>query len=118
MIIELATYVMRDLVAVTSLMGWVGVGVGWGVVTSIELAICAKKKYKPLLAGTQIIARAWRSLKNDWWPQRVNATSQVGGHTLMSDDIKLMVYQWVWRQSLGPATPLRLLEELKRLSKH
>ena len=37
MIIELATYVMRDLVAVTSLMGWVGVGVG-GVLTSIELA--------------------------------------------------------------------------------
>ena len=54
------------------------------------------------LAGTQIIERAWRSLENDWWPQHVNATSKVAGHTLMSDDVKAMVNQWVFRQSLGP----------------
>ena len=80
--------------------------------------IVQRKSTSPSLAGTQIIDRAWRSLKNDWWPQLVNATSKVGGHTMMSDDIKSMVHHWVWRQSLGPATPLRLLEELKRLLKH
>ena len=80
--------------------------------------IVQRKSTSPSLAGTQIIDRAWRSLKNDWWPQHVNATSKVGGHTMMSNDIKSMVHQWVWRQSLGPATPLRLLEELKRLLKH
>ena len=71
-----------------------------------------RKSTSPSLAGTQIIDRAWRSLKNDWWPQHVNATSKVGGHTLMSDDIKLMVYQWVWKQSLGPATPLGRTEAI------
>ena len=76
-----------------------------------------KKTNGPSLAGTQIIDRAWRSLKNDWWPQHVNATSKVAGHTLMSDDVKAMVNQWVFRQSLGPITPIAFLEELKRLLK-
>ena len=71
----------------------------------------------PSLAGTQIIDRAWSSLKNDWWPQHVNATSKVAGHTLMSEDVKAMVNQWVFRQSLGPITPIAFLEELKRLLK-
>ena len=66
---------------------------------------------------TQIIDRAWRSLKNDWWPQHVNATSKVAGHTLMSDDVKAMVNQWVFRQSLGPITPIAFLEGLKQLLK-
>ena len=80
--------------------------------------IVQRKSTNPFLAGTQIIDRAWRSLKNDWWPQYVNATSKVAGHTMMSDDIKAMVHQWVWSHSLGPATPFRLLEELKRLLKN
>ena len=35
----------------------------------------------------------------------------------MSDDVKAMVNQWVFRQSLGPITPIAFLEELKRLLK-
>ena len=50
-------------------------------------------------------------------PQHVNATSKVAGHTLMSEDVKAMVNQWVFRQSLGPITPIAFLEELKRLFK-
>ena len=76
-----------------------------------------KRKNGTSLAGTQIIDRAWRSLKNDWWPQHVNATSKVAGHTLMSDDVKAMVNQWVFRQSLGPITPIAFVEELKQLLK-
>ena len=38
-------------------------------------------------------------------------------HTLMSEDVKAMVNQWVFRQSLGPITPIAFLEELKRLLK-
>ena len=79
--------------------------------------IVQKKKQSPSLAGTQIIDRAWKSLKNDWWPQHVNVTSKVAGHTLMSEDIKAMVNQWVFRQSLGPITPIAFLDELKRLLK-
>ena len=56
-------------------------------------------------------------VEHDWWPQHVNATSKVAGHTLMSEDIKAMVNQWVFRQSLGPITPIAFLEELKRLLK-
>ena len=41
----------------------------------------------------------------------------VAGHTLMSDDVKAMVNQWVFRQSLGPITPIAFLEELKQLLK-
>ena len=47
----------------------------------------------------------------------MNATSKVAGHTVMSEDIKAMVDQWVFRQSLGPITPIAFLEELKRLLK-
>ena len=36
---------------------------------------------------------------------------------LMSDDVKAMVNQWVFRQSLGPITPIAFLEELKQLLK-
>ena len=39
------------------------------------------------------------------------------GHTLMSEDVKAMVNQWVFRQSLGPITPIAFLEELKQLLK-
>ena len=49
--------------------------------------------------------------------RHVNATSKVAGHTLMSEDIKAMVNQWVFRQSLGPITPIAFLDELKRLLK-
>ena len=79
--------------------------------------IVEKKNMAPLWQALQIIDRAWRSLKNDWWPQHVNATSKVAGHTLMSDDVKAMVNQWVFRQSLGPITPIAFLEELKQLLK-
>ena len=84
---------------------------------TIHTQNCSKEKNGPSLAGTQIIDRAWSSLKNDWWPQHVNATSKVAGHTLMSEDVKAMVNQWVRRQSLGPITPIAFLEELKRLLK-
>ena len=92
----------------------------WSCIPSkktIHTKNCWKEKNCPSLAGTQIIDRAWRSLKNDWWPQHVNAISKVAGHTLMSDDVKAMVNQWVFRQSLGPITPIAFLEELKRLLK-
>ena len=37
---------------------------------------------------------------------------------MMSDDVKAMVNQWVFRQSLGPITPIvAFLEELKQLLK-
>ena len=36
---------------------------------------------------------------------------------LMSDDVKAMVNQWVFRQSLGPIAPIASLEELKQLLK-
>ena len=36
---------------------------------------------------------------------------------LMSDDVKAMVNQWVFRQSLRPITPIAFLEELKQLLK-
>ena len=49
--------------------------------------------------------------------RHVNATSKVAGHTLMSEDIKAMVNQWVFRQSLVPITPIAFLDELKRLLK-
>ena len=39
------------------------------------------------------------------------------GHTLMSEDVKAMVNQWVFRQILGPITPIAFLEELKQLLK-
>ena len=93
---------------------------GWSCIPSkktIHTQKCWQKTNGPSLAGTQIIDRAWRSLKNDWWPQHVNATSKVAGHTLMSDDVKAMVNQWVFRQSLGPITPIAFLEELKQLLK-
>ena len=35
----------------------------------------------------------------------------------MSDDVKAMVNQWVFRQSLGPITPIAFLEGLKQLLK-
>ena len=92
----------------------------WSCVPSkitIHTQNCAKEKNGPSLAGTQIIDRAWGSLKNDWWPQHANATSKVAGHTLVSNDVKAMMHQWVFRQSLGPITPIAFLEELKRLLK-
>ena len=36
---------------------------------------------------------------------------------MMSDDVKAMVNQWVFRQSLGPITLIAFLEELKQLLK-
>ena len=39
------------------------------------------------------------------------------GNTIMSEDVKAMVYQWVWRQSLGPVNAFDFLHELKQLLK-
>ena len=46
-----------------------------------------------------------------------SCTSKVAGHTLMSEDVKAMVNQWVFRQNLGPITPIAFLEGLKQLLK-
>ena len=40
------------------------------------------------------------------------------GHTVMSEDVKGMVYEWVWRQSLGPVYAFNFLHELQGLLKH
>ena len=85
-------------------MGWGWVG--GGVLTSLEL-----KTYVMLdpVDGTSLMG--W--VGDGWGWQHVNATSTGAGHTLMSDDVKAMVNQWVFRRSLGPITPIAFLEELK-----
>ena len=72
---------------------------------------------RPHIQDAMLLYVLLHFLKNDWWPQHVDATSKVAGHTLMSDDVKAMVNQWVFRQSLGPITPIAFLQELKRLLK-
>ena len=85
--------------------GWGGGWVGWG-------GAC------PSLAGTQMIDRAWRSLKFEWLPAHINATQKKKDHTVLSPIVSELVFQWAWRQHQGPMSPNQFLKALQGLLKH
>ena len=66
------------------------------------------------LAGTQMLDRSWRSLK-DWMPQGFHPSEKKNGHTCQSWMLAHLVYQWAWRQSIGSCSPAEFLELLHEL---
>ena len=111
----------------------VGQGLGWGgacVAKKFEVeAVCHQRKQftrktaqkastRPCLAGTQMIDRAWRSLKFEWLPAHVNATQKKDGHTVLSPIVSELVFQCAWRQHQGPMSPTQFFTALQRLLKH
>ena len=111
----------------------VGQGLGWGgacVAKKFEVeAVCHQRKQfsrktaqkastRPCLAGTQMIDRAWRSLKFEWLPAHINATQKKDGHTVLSPIVSELVFQWAWRQHQGPMSPTQFFTALQRLLKH
>ena len=77
-----------------------------------------KASTRPCLAGTQMIDRAWRSLKFEWLPAHINATQKKDGHTVLSPIVSELVFQWAWRQHQGPMSPTQFFTALQRLLKH
>ena len=77
-----------------------------------------KASTRPSLAGTQMIDRAWRSLKFEWLPAHINATQKKKDHTVLSPIVSELVFQWAWRQHQGPMSPNQFLKALQGLLKH
>ena len=73
-----------------------------------------KASTRPCLAGTQMIDRAWRSLKFGWLPAHINATQKKDGHTVLSPIVSELVFQ----SHQGPMSPTQFFTALQRLLKH
>ena len=97
--------------------------------TTLQVAVChqrnqftrktaQKASTRPCLAGTQMIDRAWRSLKFEWLPAHINATQKKQDHTVLSPIVSELVFQWAWRQHQGPMSPNQFLKALQGLLKH
>ena len=97
--------------------------------TTLQVAVChqrnqftrktaQKASTRPCLAGTQMIDRAWRSLKFEWLPAHINATQKKQYHTVLSPIVSELVFQWAWRQHQGPMSPNQFLKALQGLLKH
>ena len=66
------------------------------------------------VTGTQIFDRTWLDLKM-FLPTRLAAKLRVDGHSQLHPNVQLLVSQWMWRKSLGTATPLEFLDALESL---
>ena len=66
------------------------------------------------VAGTQVIDRSWKSLKN-FLPQHMCLKFKEKGHSKMHPSVPEYIYMWTWRQSLGTTSPKKFLAALEYL---
>ena len=111
-----------------------GRGGGWGTVacrSSVSICECAwgmvKQFTRPVMrkpsssvvssvAGTQSIDRAWRTLK-EWLPQKLKTYEKINGHHKMSQGLHSMIQQFMWRQTILPCSPQKMMSCLVDLLK-
>ena len=67
-------------------------------------------------AGTQCLDRSWRSLKG-FLGSKMAVTKKVDGHRVLLPSVESLVFQWAWRQHVGPCSPPKFLKELENLLK-
>ena len=68
------------------------------------------------VAGTQSIDRAWRTLK-EWLPQKLKTYEKINGHHKMSQGLHSMIQQFMWRQTILPCSPQKMMSCLVDLLK-